>query len=105
MSRKVNPNRGASARPLIIAIAVVAVIAVGIVVGVTRGTAQPAQQATAPHLVDITQQDHHGATSGRSLVVARLGETVPGISGETGPLMTTLVRGQYPDGATHLPSK
>ncbi len=101
MSRKVNPNRGASARPLIIAIAVVAVIAVGIVVGVTRGTAQPAQQATAPHLVDITQQDHHGATSGRSLVVARLGETVPGISGETGPLMTTLVRGQYPDGATH----
>jgi hypothetical protein len=64
-------------------------------------TAQPTQQASAPHLVDLSQQDHHGATSGRSLVVAHLGETVPGISGETGPLMTTLVRGQYPDGATH----
>ena len=102
MSRKVNPTRRATARPLIAAISVVvAVVAVGILVGVTRGTAQPVQQATAPHLVDLSQQDHHSATSGRSLVVARLGETVPGISGETGPLMTTLVRGQYPDGASH----
>lgn len=107
MSRKVNPHRGASGRPLIIAIvvlaivAVVAVVAVAILVGVTRGTAQPTQQASAPHLVDLSQQDHHSATSGRSLVVARLGETVPGISGETGPLMTTLVRGQYPDGTAH----
>jgi hypothetical protein len=101
MSRKVNPTRRASVRPLIIAIAVVAVIAIGVVVSVMSGTAQPAQQATAPHFVDLSQQDHHGATSGRSLIVARMGETVPGISGETGPLMTTLVRGQYPDGASH----
>ena len=86
MGRNVPPKRGASARPLIITIVVVTVITVAIVVGVTRGTAQPAQQAAAPHLVDLSQQDHHGATSGRSLVVARLGETVPGISGETGPL-------------------
>jgi hypothetical protein len=100
MSRKVSPNRGASARPLIIAIVVVAVVAIAIVVAATRGTAQPTQQATAPHLVDLSQQDDHGATGGRALVVARLGEAVPGISGETGPLMTTLVRGQYPDGAT-----
>lgn len=102
MSRKVSPNRGASARLLIIAI--VAVIAIGIAVAATvaatRGTAQPDQQAAAPHFVDVNQQDHHSATSGRNLVVARLGETVPGISGETGPLMTTLVRGQYPDGAS-----
>jgi hypothetical protein len=101
MSRKVNPIRSASARPLIIAIVVVAVVAVAIAVAAARGTAQPVQQASAPHLVDLSQQDHHSATSGRSLVVARLGETVPGISGETGPLMTTLVRGQYPDGASH----
>ena len=103
MGRNVPPKRGASARPLIIAIAivVVAVVAIAIIVAATRGTAQTAQQASAPHLVDLSQQDHHGATSGRSLVVARLGETVPGISGETGPLMTTLVRGQYPEGATH----
>jgi hypothetical protein len=101
MSRKVNPTRSASARPLIIAIAVVAVVAIAIIVAATRGTTQPTQQARAPHLVDLSQQDHHGATSGRSLVVARLGETVPGISGETGPLMTALVRGQYPDSATH----
>ncbi|HEU5102398.1 MAG TPA: hypothetical protein VFU22_25420 [Roseiflexaceae bacterium] len=100
MSRKVSPKRSASARPLIIAIVVIAVVAVAIVVAATRRTAQPTQQATAPHLVDLSQQDHHGATSGRALIVARLGETVPGISGETGPLMTTLVRGQYPDGAT-----
>ena len=101
MGRNVHPKRGASARSLIIAIVVVAVVAIAIIVAATRGTAQPAQQASAPHLVDLSGQDHHGATSGRSLVVARLGETVPGISGETGPLMTTLVRGQYPDGATH----
>ena len=100
MGRNVRPKRGASARPLIIAMAVVAVVAIAIIVAATRGTAQPAQQASAPHLVDLSQQDHHSATSGRSLVVARLGETVPGISGETGPLMTTLVRGQYPDGAS-----
>ena len=101
MGRNVPPKGGASARPLIIAIAVVAVVAIAIIVAATRSTAQPAQQASAPHLVDLSQQDHHGAPSGRSLVVARLGETVPGISGETGPLMTTLVRGQYPDGASH----
>jgi len=100
MSRKVSSNRGASARPLIIAIAVVAVVAIAIAVAATRGTPQPAQQAAAPHFVDVNQENHHSATGGRSLVVARLGETVPGISGETGPLMTTLVRGQYPDGAT-----
>jgi hypothetical protein len=101
MSRKVNPTRGTSARPLIIAfVVVIAIVAVAVVVGVTRGASQPTQQASAPHFVDVTQQDHHGATSGRSLVVARLGESVPGISGERGPLMTTLVRGQYPDGAT-----
>src|SRR6266545_6192575 len=102
MSRKIDPTRRASPPPLIIAlIVVVAIVVVAVVASVTRGASQPAQQATAPHLVDITQQDHHGATSGRSLVVARLGETVPGISGETGPLMTTLVRGQYPDGGSH----
>jgi hypothetical protein len=100
MSRKVSPNRGATVRPLIIAIAVVAVVALAIAVAATRGTAQPAQQASAPHFVDVSEQNHHSATGGRSLVVARLGETVPGISGETGPLMTTLVRGQYPDGAS-----
>jgi hypothetical protein len=100
MGRNVPSKRGASARPLIIAI-VVAIVAIVMIVAATRGTAQPAQQAAAPHLVDLSQQDHHGATAGRSLVVARLGETVPDISGETGPLMTTLVRGQYPDGATH----
>ena len=101
MSRKVSPNRGAGARPLIITIIVViAILVVGIIAGVMRGVAQPVQQATAPHLVDLSQQDLHGATSGRSLVVARLGETIPGISGETGPLVTTLVRGQYPDGAS-----
>ena len=99
MGRNVRPKRGASARPLIIAI-VVAVVAIAIAVAATRGTAQPAQQAIAPHFVDVNEQNHHSATGGRSLVVARLGETVPGISGETGPLMTTLVRGQYPEGAT-----
>ncbi len=100
MSRKIDPTRRASPPPLIIAlIVVVAIVVVAVVASVTRGASQPAQQATAPHFVDVAQQDHHGATSGRSLVVARLGETVPGISGETGPLMTTLVRGQYPDGA------
>jgi hypothetical protein len=100
MGRNVRPKRGASARPLIIAIVVVAVVVIAIAVAATRGTAQPAQQATAPHFVDVNEQNHHSATGGRSLVVARLGETVPGISGETGPLMTTLVRGQYPEGAT-----
>ena len=100
MGRNVRPKRGASARPLIIAIVVVAVVAIAIAVAATRSTAQPAQQATAPHFVDVNEQNHHSATGGRSLVVARLGETVPGISGETGPLMTTLVRGQYPEGAT-----
>jgi hypothetical protein len=99
MGRNVRPKRGASARPLIIAI-VVAVVAIAIAVAATRGTARPAQQATAPHFVDVNEQNHHSATGGRSMVVARLGETVPGISGETGPLMTTLVRGQYPEGAT-----
>jgi hypothetical protein len=99
MSRKVSPTRSASARPLIIAFIVV-VIMVGGALVVTRGKAPPTQQATAPHLVDLSQQEHHSATSGRSLVIARLGETVPGISGETGPLMTTLVDGKYPDGAS-----
>jgi hypothetical protein len=96
MSRKVNPTRRTSVPAVIIAIAVVAVVAVI----VTRSPAQPVQQGTAPHLVDVNQQDHHAAGGGRTVVVARLGETVPGISGETGPLMTTLVSGQYPEGAT-----
>ena len=99
MGRNVRPKRGATARPLIIAI-VVAAIVVAIAVAATRGSAQPAQQASATHFVDVNEQNHHSATGGRSLVVARLGETVPGISSETGPLMTTLVRGQYPEGAT-----
>jgi hypothetical protein len=99
MGRNVRPKRGATARPLIIAIVVVAIV-VAIAVVAKRGSAQPAQQASATHFVDVNEQNHHSATGGRSLVVARLGETVPGIRSETGPLMTTLVRGQYPDGAT-----
>jgi hypothetical protein len=58
------------------------------------------QQAAAPHFVDIAQADHQTAGAGRTVVVARLGETVPGMSGGTGPLMTTLVGGTYPEGAT-----
>ena len=74
-------------------------VALVAVVLLTHNAGQSAQTATVPHQVDVSQQNHHGATGGRT-VVARLGETVPGISGETGPLMSTLVRGQYPDGAT-----
>ena len=77
-------------------IAIVAVVATV----VTRGPAQPVQQAAALDLVDIYQQDHHMAGGGRTVVVARLGETVPGISGETDPPMTPLVSGQSPEGAT-----
>ena len=100
MSRKATTQPGKSARSLVIALGVVAIVALVAVVVLTRTAGQPAQTAAAPHQVDVSQQNHHGATGGRTVVVARLGETVPGISGETGPLMSTLVRGQYPDGAT-----
>lgn len=100
MSRKI-PLRQSAVRPLLLAGVIIAVfVALGWVLSARTDPPPPAQQGTAPHFVDTAQVDHHAATGERIVVVARLGEPVPGISGETGPLMTTLVSGQYPEGAT-----
>jgi hypothetical protein len=104
MSRKVKPARRNSARPIIlIGLALLAIVVAALVFGATRTTLQQeevVQSTSAPHFVDVPQQDHHALTSARIVVIARLGETLPHISGAEGPLMTTLVRGQLPDRMT-----
>jgi hypothetical protein len=104
MSRKIKPAGRATTRPIVlIGLALVAIVGAVLVFGATRTTPQQSevvQHATAPHFVDVPQQDHHAVTSARTIVIARLGETLPHISGAEGPLMTTLVRGQLPDGVT-----
>lgn len=102
MNRKISPPRYTMLRVLVIAGSTVAVAVVLGLVLISRSISTPApeQAATAPHFVDTTQADHHASGAGRTVVIARLGEAVPGISGATGPLMTTLVRGTYPEGVT-----
>jgi len=104
MSRTVKSARRSSARPLIlIGLALVAIVVAALAFSATRTTPQQVQvvqPTTAPHFVDVAQQDHHAVTSARTVVIARLGETLPHMSGAEGPLMTTLVRGQFPDGVT-----
>jgi hypothetical protein len=101
MSRTVKSARSSRVLPIILlGLAFVVLVAV-VALGTGRTQPQQASQATpAPHFVDTAQQDHHAVTSARAVVIARLGETLPHMSGAEGPLMTTLVRGQLPDGAT-----
>jgi hypothetical protein len=104
MSRNVKPSGRNSARPIIlIGLALLAIVVAALVFGAIRTTPQQeevVQSTSAPHFVDVPQQDHHAVTSARTIVIARLGETLPHMSGAEGPLMTTLVRGQLPDGVT-----
>ena len=101
MSRKVSSKYPPTTRLLLHAgVIIVTFIGLSWALGDRTAPTPSPQQAAAPHFVDTAQVDHHGVTEGRMVVVARLGETVSGISGETGPLMTTLVRGTYPEGAT-----
>lgn len=101
MSRKIPPQRYARVRALVLAGSTIAVIVVVGLILISRSISTPVpQQATAPHFVDTAPVDNYAAGTARTVVIARLGEAVPGISGETGPLMSTLVRGIYPEGAT-----
>jgi hypothetical protein len=98
MKRKVPPQPTSAGHPFLVAgIVIAAFIALGL--ALNSRNAPPPPQAAAPHFVDTAQANGRGAAAGRTVVVARLGEQVPGISGETGPLMTNLVRGTYPEGA------
>lgn len=101
MSRTVKSTHRSGGRIYILAGIVIALfIALGVALSATRATPQAARTPAAPHFVDTSESEHHAAGSGRTVVIAGLGETVPGISGETGPLMTNLVSGTLPDSAT-----
>jgi hypothetical protein len=105
MARRLPPKHRSASLPFLLAGGVIALFVVAGLLLVGR-PAQPAvaEQPVAPHFVDTAQQGNsdssHANTGGRTVVVARLGEPVSGISGETGPLMTTLVQGTFPEGAT-----
>src|SRR5512145_3259519 len=100
MSRKNTIMRRSIRRPaIIVGIVVFTLLAIGWSIG-TRSTPPQAVASDAPHFVDLSGQDTHAETASRTVVIARLGETLPGISAETGPLMTMLVRGSLPEQAT-----
>jgi hypothetical protein len=105
MARRLPPKHRSASLPFLLAGGVIALFVVAGLLLAGR-PAQPAvaEQPVAPHFVDTAQQGNsdssHANTGGRTVVVARLGEPVSGISGETGPLMTTLVQGTFPEGAT-----
>jgi hypothetical protein len=101
MSRRVPPKRPTAARPFLLAgVVVAAFIALGWTLSMGSAPAPAPEPVAVSQAIDPAHTDHHSVTDGRTVVVARLGEQVPGISGETGPLMTNLVSGAYPDGAT-----
>jgi hypothetical protein len=105
MARKLPPKRRSPVLPFLFAGGVIALfVIVGLLLAGRPAQPAVAEQPAAPHFVDTSQQgssdSHHANTGGRTVVVARLGEQVPSISGETGPLMTTLVKGTLPEGAT-----
>ena len=97
--KNTSPRRLATRPFLVAAIVVALLVAAALVLGTTRTTPQEVAQASAPHFADLSENDHHAVTGERTTVIARLGEQLPHISGEEGPLMTTLVRGQLPDTA------
>lgn len=100
MSRTVKPPRRGGARPALLATLALGVAAViALALGAPGPAAQPAAQPTpAPHFVDVRQPDQSAAQA-RTVVVAQADETLPRMSADEGPLMTTLVRGQIPAGA------
>ena len=101
MSTKLSSKRHTAARPFLLVGSIVAVfVALGLALSSRSIPTFSPEQAAASHFVDTAQGDHHTIGSRRTVVIARLGETTPGISGETGPLMTTLVRGTYLESAT-----
>jgi hypothetical protein len=105
MARILPPNRRSPIPPFLLAGGVLTLFVVAGLLLAGR-PAQPAvaEQPVAPHFVETAQQGNsdssHVNAGGRTVVIASLGEQVPSISGETGPLMTTLVKGTLPEGAT-----
>lgn len=55
--------------------------------------------SSAPHFVNLASSDHHAVTGQRTVIIAQPGTALP-LSGTDGRLMTTLLEGQVPTGAT-----
>jgi hypothetical protein len=101
MSRTVKTRHRTSAGPiLLVGLTLVAIVVTALAFATGTTPQQATQPTPVPHFVDTTQQDQQAAASVRTIVIARPGETLPHMSGAEGPLMTTLVRGQLPDGVT-----
>ncbi len=93
MSRHVHPHAHRRSTPWILA-GVAAVVLIALLVGLRFAT------SSEPHFVNLAPIDHHAVTGQRTVVIAQAGAAMA-ISGTDGQLMTTLVEGQVPAGATH----
>lgn len=99
MSRHVLPQNQRRSSTWKIA-GVVAIVLVAVLAGLQlAGSSAPTAASPAPHFVDLAEADHHTVAGQRTVIIAQAGTQLP-ISGTDGTLMTTLVEGQVPDGAT-----
>lgn len=94
MSRHVHPHVHHRSTPWILA-GVAAVVLIALLVGL-----RIAMSSSGPHFVDLAQTDHHAVTGQRTVVIAQPNAAMA-ISGTDGQLMTTLLEGEVPAGATH----
>src|SRR5689334_10333028 len=98
MGRNVHSRTRRRSTVWIVTGAVVVVLAV-LVAGWWRNSSSISTAPAAPHFVSLGETDKQTVTGQRTVVIAQAG-TTPTISGSDGRLMTTLLEGKIPAGAT-----
>jgi hypothetical protein len=100
MSTSSNHKRRAAApTPLIVILILGGILATALIAMATQG--RPGSAQSTPHFVNVPPATDRLQSPLRTVVVAGSGERLPHMSETEGLLMTSLVTGQLPNGATH----